>query len=118
MKVRVFADAIGALGSATCAIHCLGVPLLLLTGAVAPVGFLSDESFHRAMLWIVLPAGAVAFSLGCWHHKDRVTLLLGATGLLGLALAATALHDASAALIGAHLRNFRLCRTEGCRHER
>jgi len=97
---------------------------------VLPSALLPDESFHQAMLWLVLPMGAVAFSLGCRRHKDLFTFLLGAAGLLGYWTAATVLHQslgeigekvvmllAATALIGGHIRNFRLCRADDCRHD-
>jgi hypothetical protein len=130
VRARAIADVVGAIGSAICAVHCLASPLVLLTGAVLPSALLPDESFHEAMLWLVLPTGIVAFSLGCRRHKDLYTFLLGAAGLLGYWLAATKLHGslgetgekvfmllAATALIGGHIRNFRLCRADHCRHD-
>jgi uncharacterized membrane protein (UPF0136 family) len=91
---------------------------------------MSDASFHRDMLWCVVPTSTAAFTLGCWRHKDRPTLLAGAAGLVALVLAAATLHHAlgevgeklvtllGAALLGAaHVRNFRLCRRDACAHE-
>jgi MerC mercury resistance protein len=130
VRARAIADVMGAIGSAVCAVHCLAGPLVLLTGAVLPSTLLPDESFHRAMLWLVLPTGTVAFALGCRQHKDLGTFLLGVVGLAAYGLAATTLHRslgetgekvvallAAAALIAGHVRNFRLCRADACRHD-
>lgn len=131
--LRSLADATGALGSLACAVHCLLVPVLLVTGSILPLGVLGHEGFHRAMLWIVLPAGMLAFSLGCWKHKDRSVLVVGVLGLILILAAGTLGHDllgefwertitvfAAALLITAHVRNFRLCRKQapalGCDH--
>ena len=104
--------------------------MLLVTGTVLPVSILGDELFHQAMLWVILPAAIVAFGIGCWRHKDRAVLTLGALGLLGMVLSGTVLHDvigevgertvtllSAAVLVGAHYRNFRLCRSSACTHE-
>ncbi len=82
------------------------------------------------MLWLVVPAGALAFTLGCWRHKDLLTLVLGILGLVVFVLAATTLHGllgeagervvtvlSAIALTAAHVRNFKLCRAQACEHE-
>lgn len=117
------------IGATACALHCIALPVLLVLGGTMPFVFLGDESFHRRMLWLVVPAALLAFTLGCKRHKDRRVVLLGAVGIVGMVLAGTVLHDwigetgerlvtlASAALlIAGHLRNFRLCRSDACRH--
>ena len=124
-KLRTLADVTSGLASFACALHCLLVPVLLVSGTVLPVGFFLDEGFHLAMLWLVLPAGVVAFALGCWKHKDQLVLGLGLSGLVLILAAATVLHPlvgevgergltvvAGAMLITAHVRNFRLCRKQ------
>lgn len=130
MKVSAIADAVGTTGSVICAAHCLAGPAVLLTGSLLPTILLPDESFHQAMLCLLLPTGLVAFTLGCRRHKDLFTLLLGVAGLLGLTLTATVLHDllgetsekvvtllAVSLLLAGHIRNFRLCRASQCQHE-
>ena len=117
------------MASAACAVHCIIGPTLLVVGATIPVSFLTDESFHKAVLWLILPAAVFAFSLGCRRHKDRLVLLLGTVGLLGIVLAGVVLHDlvgesgaravtllSAALLVTAHVRNFRLCRADQCDH--
>ncbi|MEM9554499.1 MAG: MerC domain-containing protein [Acidobacteriota bacterium] len=127
LDIRKIADGLGIVGSAACALHCITIPVLLVLGATVPTMFLTDESFHTSMLWLVVPSAVVAFALGCRRHKDRWVLLLGAVGVVGMVLSGTALHDlagetveklvtvASAALlITAHWRNFKLCRADSC----
>ena len=127
LNFRTLADGVGLVSTSLCALHCLLVPILLVAGTTLPISFFTDESFHAMMLGISLPAGAIAFGIGCWHHKDRWVLILGAVGLAGLAIAAFLLHDitgptgevivtvASAALlITAHIRNYRICRRIEC----
>ncbi len=118
------------MGSAVCALHCIGAPVLLVAGTALPASFLTDEAFHQTLLWAILPAAALAFGLGCWQHKDRWVLLLGVLGLFGLSSPVAVPHDligeigerivtvvSAGILIVAHVRNFRLCRAEGCEHE-
>ncbi len=129
-KTSGIADWLGIAASTACAVHCIVIPTLLITGTVLPATVLADESFHLAMLFVILPAAIVAFGIGCWRHKDRWVLTLGATGLTGMVLAATVLHDvageagervvtviSAAILVAAHYRNFRLCRASDCAHE-
>ena len=130
VNARFLADVVGVCGSTVCALHCLVTPLLLVTGSAFPVSFLGDESFHRMMIWLVFPAGIVAFGLGCWRHKDRVVMLLGVLGIAGLGLSATLLHGligelgervttvvSAALLVTAHVRNWRLCHADACTHD-
>ena len=129
-RVRTIADWLGITASTACAVHCILLPTLLVTGTVLPASILADEWFHYAMLWMILPAALVAFGIGCWRHKDRWVLLLGMIGLTGMVLAVSVLHDvageagervvtfvAAGFLIAAHYRNFRLCRASSCAHE-
>ena len=130
LDVRTVADGIGVLGASVCDVHCIAMPTLLVLGAAVPIVFLEDESFHRMMLWFLVPAAVLAFSLGCWRHRDRWVLLLGALGLTGIVLAGLVLHDlagelgerlatlgSAALLVLAHTRNYMLCRSRFCRHE-
>ncbi|MEO1202700.1 MAG: MerC domain-containing protein [Pseudomonadota bacterium] len=130
LSVTSIADRVGVVASTACALHCVLVPALLITGTTLPIPFLADEGFHRAMLWLILPAALLAFGMGCWRHKDTRVMVLGAVGLVGIVLAGTVLHDligetgervvtlvSAAILIGAHVRNFRLCRSDRCEHD-
>ena len=129
-SVRSFADWLGIAASTTCGLHCALLPILLVTGTVLPTSVLGDESFHKALLWIILPTAIFAFAIGCWRHKDRRVMLLGAIGLTGILLAGTVLHDIigetgeriatlafAAVLVAAHYRNYQLCRTSSCDHD-
>jgi hypothetical protein len=131
IDVRSLADGLGILGSAICALHCLAAPAVLVAGTALPSFLATDESFHRMLLWAILPASLLAFGLGCWRHKDSGVLVLGVLGLFGLCAAVAApraligengeriLAVVSAGLlIAAHLRNFRRCHADDCEHER
>ena len=129
ISIRTIADGLGALGSVTCALHCLAGPVALVLGTSLPAA-LGDESVHRLMLWLVIPAALAAFALGCFRHKDKRTLCLALAGMTGLILTvflperwAVAQAErwitlaASGILVTAHVRNYRLCRTRHCRHQ-
>lgn len=130
ISIRALADGVGVLGAAACALHCVALPVLLVLGATAPTLFLGDESFHRSMLWLVVPSALLAMGLGCWRHKDRRVLFLGLLGVVGIVLSATLPHEllgeagekvgtvvSAALLIAAHVRNFKLCRSDACQHD-
>ncbi len=123
-------DTLGLAGAAVCAVHCLLGPLLLVAGPTLATVAAPDESFHRAMLWVVIPSAVLAFAIGCRRHRDLRTGVLGGAGLVLFVLAVTWLHDligedgervvtlGSAGLLGlGHLRNFRLCRQAACAGE-
>ena len=127
LELRTIADGLGVLGATACALHCIALPVLLVLGSTTPTVFFADESFHSLMLWLVVPSAVLAFALGCRRHKDRRVLVLGAIGLAGMVLSGTVLHDvvgetgervatlvSATLLIAAHLRNFKLCRSESC----
>ena len=129
-SARSMADVVGCTGSVICALHCLLVPISLIFGPIGQVVVVEEEVFHRVLLWVLLPAAVVAFRIGCLEHKDKWVLVLGMTGLISLTLAFTTLHEslgetaerwvavlAAVLLIGAHVRNFRLCRSNVCDHE-
>jgi hypothetical protein len=115
--------------SALCLLHCLDIPLLIsMTPVVATFAF-ADESFHIALVALVVPTSAVALGLGCRKHQgwDVVTI-----GLIGLALLGTAAFSEGLGLgeigetvltvIGAlvvasaHVLNYRACRACDCEH--
>ena len=129
-RVRTIADWLGIAASMACAVHCVLVPTLLVTGTILPASMLANESFHLAMIGLILPAALIAFGIGCWRHKDRWVLALGVIGLTGIVMSATVLHDltgeagerigtliSAAILILAHWRNYQLCRSADCAHE-
>lgn len=122
-------DRFGVLLSGVCLFHCLLTPLTVLLFPIVSLTFAADEGFHRMLLWLVLPTSACAFLLGCSRHKDRGVLALGSVGLIQLILAAHFGHDMLgeigeriATTIGGltlamgHLRNYRLCKEDRCRH--
>ncbi|MGB3942079.1 MAG: MerC domain-containing protein [Candidatus Manganitrophaceae bacterium] len=126
-KAQIALDRWGVLISGICLFHCLLTPLAIVLFPVVSLAFTTDESFHRTLLWLVLPTSVFAFSLGCFRHKDRGVLVLGSAGLIQMILAAHFGHDmlgeigeriatsmGGMTLVLGHLRNYRLCREDRC----
>lgn len=111
--------AIGA--SLLCLLHCIGLPILFaLLPAMATIGLPTTEWLHLALLLTAIPVSALALVGGWRAHGAVVPILLGTTGLAGLAAglafgsvpgAETALTVVgSLALALAHIGNWRRLR--------
>jgi|TARA_B110000467_G_scaffold94888_1_gene85774 hypothetical protein len=113
--------------SALCAVHCLGLPVLLSVFPAVAASIFGQELFHVLLLWLVIPLSLVALTLGCRKHKSLQVAVMGLIGLTFLIIAATLGHDLLgeageriATLIGAvaiaagHMRNYALCRRVDC----
>ena len=108
--------------SFVCTVHCLALPLLLLSLPAFTALNLMDEAFHYWMLVVVVPVSVLALSMGCKQHKNQSVLLVSTIGLILMAAAAFAGHDLLGeqgekivTLMGAvciaigHYSNHRLC---------
>lgn len=124
-KLQRFTDYTSLSLAGICAIHCFLTPVALILFPVVGSTFFSEEIFHELMLLLVVPASVVAIFLGCRRHKDFSVITLGILGLSFLLVGvfgATGYEESILTLIGAfimvlgHLRNFRLCRKDGCEH--
>lgn len=128
--VESWLDGFAVILSAACMVHCLLLPLALTVFPMMQGTMVDEEQFHLIMLFFILPSSLIALTIGCRKHKDTLTLALGATGLIILALTALFGHDwfgflgeriattvAGVILAGAHFRNFRCCRAADCHHE-
>ena len=114
-----------------CGIHCLLMPVLLITFPLLGSSLFTHGAFHQWMLVAVLPTTALAILLGCRRHKDFWVLLLSLGGFALLCFAAFGhghshhgsefsaewlTHESSLTSLGGlimvsgHLRNFLLCR--------
>ncbi len=113
--------------SLVCVIHCLLTPVAIAMIPALGATFLEDETFHYAVLFLVLPTSLFALTLGCRKHRRFDILVIGLSGLLVLflvpilgeevtgELGEKILTVAGATIIAyAHVRNFRLCRQRDC----
>ena len=125
-----FLDTFAVFCSALCIIHCLTLPVFITILPALNVIFIEDKAFHLILLVIVLPVSLLALTIGCRKHKDYLTIIAGAIGLLLLMLAAVFGHSildqsyersvtslGSLVLAYAHIRNYRICRKNDCHHE-
>ncbi|MFT7686082.1 MAG: hypothetical protein ACI9FB_001427 [Candidatus Azotimanducaceae bacterium] len=115
--------------SATCMLHCLALPVLVTLFPIAQGSLLNEQSFHLILLVFILPTSLIALTIGCRKHKDILTIVLGAIGLIILTFTGLFGHDifgefgervvttvGGLILAGAHIQNFRICRADNCEH--
>lgn len=122
------ADRIAVALSGLCIVHCLAIPMLLVSGHFLGGIVSSDEHFHELLLLLLLPVSVIAFGVGYRRHEQRGVVYRGAFGMLVVTLAATVGHAVldpvaesalnivgSVILILAHRDNVRLARqSAGC----
>ena len=127
VKAQKLLDRLAIGASGFCVLHCLLTPTLLIFIPVFASTVVADETFHRILLVLVLPASSLALLIGCHRHKDWIVLCLGILGLTQLMLTAFFGHEflgetgekvmtivGSLILAASHFRNHRLCRHDGC----
>jgi len=112
--------------SVICAVQCLILPISLIFIPTISLLPLSDESFHKLLLFLVIPISAFAMIMGCKKHKSYNVIYYGIIGLGIMIISAIWGHDLLgksgeiySTLVGTsilsfgHLKNKRLC-TECC----
>ena len=90
---------------------------------------MGDESFHRALVFLVLPLSLIALTLGCKRHRQWYVFAIGAMGCSVLLITAVLGHDlmgeffekvatiiGSSLVASSHLVNYRRCRQVDCQH--
>ena len=111
--------------SGLCAVHCAVTPIAVVLFPVLSACAGSDWMFHALLLTLVLPSSLIALGLGCRRHRDVRVLVLGLAGLGLLVFTVGLGHEAwerpltltaTALMVVAHLRNYRLCRFDDCQH--
>ncbi len=111
-------DGLGMTVSGACLVHCLALPLMAAWLPALGAFLHWPEEVHLVAVLLAMPVAAAALIPGWRHHGRILPLVLGASGLAGLAagllvdsrpLAEAALTVAGAiALAGAHIGNWRL----------
>ena len=127
---RALLDTAAVILSGICMLHCLALPVVLTIFPIFSVALLDEQTFHLVMLVFILPVSLVALTIGCRQHKDRLTIVLGTTGLGVLMFTDVFGHEAFAftgeriitsigglILASAHIQNYRCCRRDDCDHE-
>ncbi|MGI9329393.1 MAG: MerC domain-containing protein [Gammaproteobacteria bacterium] len=121
--LHAFLDSLAVFISALCALHCLALPVLLLLFPLLIGSVLTEEDFHRLVLWVILPTSVIAVAAARYRHKDLRVLIWVGSGMVLLLLAAFWAHDhapgwvdVSLTTLGGlilaigHIRNLRLSR--------
>lgn len=127
LNVLGWTDRLAVSASTLCALHCLGLPLLVGVFPVISGTVLGDEAFHVWLIWGVVPLSGFSLLLGCRRHKNAAVIYLGLVGVGALVSSALLGHDilgeagerwttlSGAVLLAlAHIKNFRLCRASDC----
>ena len=122
-SAQAFTDKFSIGLSMLCAIHCLFLPFILVLLPSIAAMQLEHETFHKWMVYAVLPTSLYALTAGCKKHKQYQLLLLGGAGLTLMVLAISLGHDtlgevgekiltvSGAILVAAgHFLNFKLCK--------
>ena len=86
-------DALAVVISGLCALHCLALPVLLVFFPLLFGSVLTDEDFHRLVLWIILPTSVIAVAAARYRHPSRQVLIWVGSGMALLLLAAFWAHD-------------------------
>lgn len=77
--------------SGLCVLHCLAMPLVLLT--LPFLGELTASHFHLQMLLVVVPVSGIALSLGFRRHRRLSIIVAGGIGLALLFIGGTWMHN-------------------------
>ncbi|MDE1464222.1 MerC domain-containing protein, partial [Spartinivicinus poritis] len=80
INVQAIADKTAVGLSIVCMVHCLLLPIAMVTLPALSVVSLEDELFHQLLLIGVLPISIIALTIGCRKHKRWSNVFLGALG--------------------------------------
>ena len=84
MSIHTSTDKIAISLSLLCAIHCMGLPLILILLPSLTGTIIADEAFHLWMVLAVIPISTYSLSMGCKQHKRYSILICGILGILFL----------------------------------
>jgi hypothetical protein len=118
MKFKINWDALGISASLACAIHCALLPLFLQSLPILGFNIIDNIFFETFMICLAAAIGLYSLYHG-WnkHHHQTTPILLFSAGML-LLFSKQIWHQyqlwflipAVLLIIGAHYKNFRLCR--------
>lgn len=92
-NMQAIADKTAISLSFLCTLHCLALPLLVISLPTVTALGLVGEAFHLWMLVVVVPVSLVALAMGCKKHNNMKVLFAGIVGLIALIAAGVAGHD-------------------------
>lgn len=92
-SLRARLDQLAVLLSASCLVHCLlGPALIVLLPALGSTIFAHSE-FHILLLFFIVPISGVALTLGSMRHGRREVWVLGGLGIATLVFGALLFHS-------------------------
>lgn len=116
-------DALGALASFACALHCLTIPVAMAAMPLAGFELLHNHTFDKAFVLSAIVFGVLVIGSGYAPRAARSVVALFAVGTVLLLVGAFALHDGPAHVLAlglggllmgsAHLLNRRIAVRDG-----
>ena len=79
--------------SVICAVQCMLLPITAIMLPTVSLLPFSEEVFHSALLFFVIPISAFAMLMGCKKHKSYDVIGYGLVGLMLLIVSAVWGHD-------------------------
>ncbi len=115
-------DKIGIGLSLLCLVHCLTLPMIILSLPIMARFYLGNPIVHIGLAILILPVGLISFFKGFAHHGNWRPMALGSVGLVLISVTPMLVHVfnwtineslmmivGSVVLIIAHLKNRRAC---------
>lgn len=122
LKLKLNWDAMGAITSIACAIHCTALPILIGTLPIFGVDIVQNSYFEWGMIVLAFGIGIYALRHGyLTHHRNKLPLILFSIGM-SLLVAKQFFHSienyfllvALPLMLFAHYRNYKLCKATQC----
>jgi hypothetical protein len=117
-----FWDKLGIGLSVICLLHCLLLPVVILSLPIMMRFYLGNPLIHLGLALLVVPVGFISFIRGYRHHRKALPLVLGGLGIALISLTPFLVHvlkfglpengiliSGSVILITAHLQNRKFC---------
>jgi hypothetical protein len=86
-------DALGAIASFACALHCLAIPVAMAAMPLAGFDLLHDHGFDQAFVLSAIVFGLLVIGSNCAPRAARAVAVMFGVGTLLLLLGAFVLHD-------------------------
>lgn len=115
-------DKIGIGLSVLCLVHCLTLPMIILSLPIMARFYLGNPFVHIGLAILILPVGLISFFKGYGHHHNWRPMALGFLGLVMISVTPILVHIlnwnlpesllvavGSVVLIFAHIKNRRAC---------
>ncbi len=120
-------DQLGMGLSFLCLIHCLAMPMVMLSLPILARYYLGNPFVHLALAFLIIPVGLISFYRGFIHHRSYKPLFFGIVGMFFISFVPAMVHlggfqwpetplviGGSLIMIYAHYLNRKCCST--CRH--